>query len=108
MFPGPLGAAAFRHVVGRGDMETNGGDDRATKEPILLCDPNAKVPTSETATVYSANFIMTCASCVCWWDKMMRDRFLERSRGVVWLVGVKNGAVRKNPLLISATERIMF
>ena len=90
MLPGPLGAAAFRHVVGRGDMETNGGDDRATKEPILLCDPNAKVPTSETATVYRANFIMTCASCVCRWDKMMRDQIcwcalLERSCG--WLFG---------------------
>jgi hypothetical protein len=65
MFPDLLEEAAFRFVFPRGDNGTKGGNARSTEnKPILFCDPNAEVPTSETANIYRGNFIMTCASCV--------------------------------------------
>jgi hypothetical protein len=49
-FLAPLGTAAFRHVVVRGDNETKGGGDRLTEELIRFCDPNAEIPTSEAGS----------------------------------------------------------
>ena len=35
MFPGPLEAAAFRHVIVLGDNDTKGGGQRLTEEQTL-------------------------------------------------------------------------